>query len=387
MPESLQIYRTISRLLLSARVRFHDIRCQATFIWAVTGLIMEQGIHLGQWSKYRPGLTKQASRERCFSRWMHNLRINVFDLYAILFKYALRDLVGSAIYLALDTSQLFDRFILIRVALIYRGRAIPVCWSVIAGESSTIEYDKYWYVLWRAQTILCEYRRCTLLADRGFVDQKLFALLRDLGWHWRIRLKGSVLVYRPGKEVTKISRLLPANGQALFLRKTWLTKQWFGPVHLALAQVQTTKGVQQWAIVSDEPTDINTFHEYGLRFDIEENFLDDKSGGFQLESSELFDSQALVRLGLIMATATLYLVSSGLAVVARGLRPLVDAHWKRGLSYFQIGWRWLKFALSNSLTLFDSIAFDPRPDPHKVIASKRFGKPRFTLDAYSTESA
>jgi hypothetical protein len=386
MPESLQIYRTISGLLLSARVRFHDIRCQATFLWAVTGLIMEQGIHLGQWSKYRPGLTKQASRERRFSRWMHNLKINVFDLYATLFQYALRDLVGTDIYLALDTSQLFDCFILIRVALIYRGRAIPVCWSVIAGESSTIEYAKYWYVLWRAQTILFEYKRCTLLADRGFVDQKLFALLRDLGWHWRIRLKGSVLVYRPGKEVTKISRLLPAKGQALFLHKTWLTKQWFGPVHLALAQVQTTKGVQQWAIVSDEPTEVSTFHEYGLRFDIEENFLDDKSGGFQLESSELFDSQALVRLGLIMATATLYLVSSGLAVVARGLRPLVDAHWKRGLSYFQIGWRWLKFALSNSLILFDFISFDPRPDPHRVIASKRFDKPPFTFDAYSTEN-
>lgn len=387
MPESFQLYRIISGLLLNARVRFHDIRCQATFLWAVTGLIMEQGIHLGQWSKYRPGLTKQASRERRFSRWMHNHRINVFDLYPRLFRYALRDLVGTDIYLALDTSQLFDRFILIRVALVYRGRAIPVCWSIITGESSTIEYDKYWYVLWRAQTILFEYRRCTLLADRGFVDQKLFALLRDFGWHWRIRLKDSILVQRPGKEAIRLSRLLPAKGQALFLHKIWLTKHCFGPVHLALAQIQTAKGVQKWAIVSDEPTDLNTFHEYGLRFDIEENFLDDKSGGFQLESSELFDSQALVRLGMIMATATLYLVSTGLAVVSRNLRPLVDAHWKRGLSYFQIGWRWIKFALTNSLTLFDFLAFDPRPDPHRVIASKRFDKPRFSIDAYSTQVA
>ena len=196
---------------------------------------------------------------------MHSLKINVFDLYATLFKYALRDLVGADIYLALDTSQLFDRFILIRLALIYRGRAIPVYWSVIAGEGSTIEYDKYWCVLWRAQTILFEYRRCTLLADRGFVDQKLFALLRDLGWHWRIRLKGSVLMYRPGKDVTKISRLLPAKGQALFLHKAWLTKRWFGLVHLALAQVQIAKGVQQWAIVSDEPTDVSTFIWFAFR--------------------------------------------------------------------------------------------------------------------------
>lgn len=44
MPESLQIYRTALGLLLSASVRFHDIRCQAAFIWAVTGLILEQGM-------------------------------------------------------------------------------------------------------------------------------------------------------------------------------------------------------------------------------------------------------------------------------------------------------------------------------------------------------
>jgi hypothetical protein len=193
-----------------------------------------------------------------------------------------------------------------------------------------------------------------------------------------------MLVYRPGKEATKISRLMPVKGQALFLHKVWITKQRFGPIYLALARVETAKGAQQWAILSDEPTGLNTFHEYGLRFDIEENFLDDKSGGFQLESSELYDAQALVRLALIMATATLYLVSCGLAVVARGLRSCVDAHWKRGLSYFQIGWRWIKFALTNSISLFQFLFFDPEPDPYKAVASKRSAKPAFTIDTCST---
>jgi hypothetical protein len=384
MSESLQIYRTISALLLNAGVRFHDIRCQATFLWAVVGLILEKSIHPGQWSKYRLGFTKQASRERRFSRWLHNPKIVVLDLYALLFKFALLHLTDTEIYLAFDTSQLFERYVLIRVALVYRGRAIPVSWSVVAGESSTIEFDKYWYVLWRAQTILFEYKRCTLLADRGFVDQKLFALVRDLGWHWRVRVKSCMLVYRSGKEVTNISRLMPVKGQALFLHKVWATKRCLGPLYLALAQVETTKGVQKWAILSDEPTDLNTFHEYGLRFDIEENFLDDKSGGFQLESSEFYDVQALIRLGLIMATATLYLVSCGLAVVARGLRPLVDAHWKRGLSYFQIGWRWIKFALINSISLFQFLFFDPEPDPHKVVPSKRSAKPAFAIQVSAT---
>jgi hypothetical protein len=86
-----------------------------------------------------------------------------------------------------------------------------------------------------------------------------------------------------------------------------------------------------------------------------------------------------------MATATLYLVSCGLAVVARGLRPLVDAHWKRGLSYFQIGWRWIKFALINSISLFQFLFFDPAPDPHKVVPSKYSAKPAFAIQISTTQ--
>ena len=83
----------------------------------------------------------------------------------------------------------------------------------------------------------------------------------------------------------------------------------------------------------------------------------------------------------------LYLVSSGLAVVARGLRHFVDAHWQRGLSYFQIGWRWIKFALTNFIPLFQFLAFNPRSDPQKVVASKRSEKPALTLDTGSTETS
>ncbi len=89
--------------------------------------------------------------------------------------------------------------------------------------------------------------------------------------------------------------------------------------------------------MSDELTDLHTFDEYGLCFHIEENFLDDKSGGFQLESSEIREAAALERLALILAVATLYLVSCGVAAVSTGMRRLIDAHWQRGLSYFHIG--------------------------------------------------
>ncbi len=77
-------------------------------------------------------------------------------------------------------------------------------------------------------------------------------------------------------------RLVPPQGHALFLHKPWVTEGWLGPVHLALGHVRTHNGYEEWAILSDQPNDLKSFDEFGLRFDIERNFLDDKSAGFQL---------------------------------------------------------------------------------------------------------
>jgi hypothetical protein len=164
---------------------------------------------------------------------------------------------------------------------------------------------------------------------------------------------------------------MPPAGQARFFGHIWLTEQRFGPLHLALAYVQTQEGYQQWAIVSDEPVGLQTFDEYGLRFDIEENFLDDKSAGFQLEASQLEDSQSISRLCLLLATATLYLVSTGTALVEMGRRRLVDTHWQRGLSYLQIGWRWVKRAPSCAGRLLNFLWLTPGPDPEPAMASLR----------------
>ena len=89
-----------------------------------------------------------------------------------------------------------------------------------------------------------------------------------------------------------------------------------------------------WAILSDEPTSLHTFEEYGLRFDIEESFLDDQSGGWNLQKAEIRSVCALSRLFFILAVATLYVTAQGVDVVASGQRRRVDPHWFRGNSYF-----------------------------------------------------
>lgn len=140
-------------------------------------------------------------------------------------------------------------------------------------------------------------------------------------------------------------------------------------VNLALGRNPLSR--QLWLVVSDEPASLQTFREYGERFQIEEELLDEKSNGFQLESSKIRSAPALSRLCLVLAVTTLLLSVQGQHVVASGKRQWVDAHWQRGNSYFRIGWNWLKGCLHKDWALFPSIELQGGCDPAPAIASKK----------------
>jgi hypothetical protein len=278
---------------------------------------------------------------------------------------------GETIHLALDTSMVWNQFVIVRIALVYRGRAVPLVWKVIEHGSASVAFDEYAEVLHSAVHLLPLHSHVILLADRGFADVNLMSLCTKLGWSFTIRAKRSMLVHRANKASCKFSQLIPPKGEIHFHHTVQITERRFGPVHLGLGHVRTPNGYEQWLLVSDRPTSLETFDEYGFRFDIEENFLDDKSAGFQLEASQIRDADALSRLCLILATATLYLASTGTAVVAMNLRRQVDTHWHRGLSYFQIGWRWVRTALASERKLLNFTWLDPGPDPEMVFASRK----------------
>jgi len=387
MGNSLRLYHTIMEYLFNSAVRLHDIRVFSSLAWAIVGLLLSHHVSLNRWCQHRPGAVKAESKVRQLARWLHNSRIEAVQIYRPLIRTALLSYAGAQMVLALDTSVLWDRFVIIRISLIYRGRAVPLVWTVLAAGSASVAYADYKSLLEQTASLLPPEAQVLFLADRGFVHLDLLRLVRDLNWRFRIRLKQSSSVYRASGAKTKVRRLMPPKGEAHFVYKIWLSKRRFGPLYLALAHVHTCDGYEKWAIVSDEPTGLQTFDEYAQRFDIEENFLDDKSGGFQLESSLIREATALQRVCFILAVATLYLVGTGSSVVALGLRRLVDSHWKRGLSYFKIGWRWIEYALTNHCYLLRFAWLDPGPDPDPASASKRQdARPRVIIYALSRVS-
>ena len=374
--------------LLGQSIPWADQRHCQTLIWMVIGLICSECINLPKWTVYLQTRAVFAqSHQRRFSRWLHNARINVQKLYSPLITKALVDWGQASITVIEDTSQLWDEYCLIRLSVLYRGRAIPLVWRVIRHGSSSVGFEVYQSMLKRATGLLPAGVSVCFLADRGFADTKLMRYLRDeLRWHFRIRVKSNTWIHRPAKGWKQLNEYPLALGEVVLLCGVSLTKtQPLSDVHLALARDPLSR--QLWMIVSDEPTSLQTFREYGERFSIEEEFLDEKSNGFQLERSEIRSAPALSRLCLVMAVATLLLTVQGQQVVAAGKRRWVDAHWQRGNSYLRIGWNWFKGVLHQGWRLFATISLQGGSDPDPAIASKKQSQKHlereFTIKSYS----
>lgn len=383
MESTALLYQTLIQVL-GCHQNWLDVRHRKTLAWMVNGLIQSGKIGLGAWAAYVHCRAEQAaSIVRRFRRFLDNERIQVHPLYGPLLQQALREWNHKTVYVVLDTSMLWNTYCIVRLCLVYRGRAIPIVWKVLEHGSASIAYEDYQALLDLAAQLLFSFHcKVIFLADRGFADTALMGHLRRLGWHFRIRIKGNFWIYQPGQPSRKVNCIPLAAGYPLFWHNVQITQERFGDVHLALGRPVGSR--DRWVVVSDEPTSLETFQEYGLRFDIEENFLDDKSNGFQLEASLIRSPQALERLCMILATATLFLVCQGAVVVAQGKRRLVDPHWFRGSSYLKIGWEWVKRALSRGEKLITRVALSPKPDPEPAMASRKQHqkrtKPRFIFE-------
>lgn len=193
----------------------------------------------------------------------------------------------------------------------------------------------------------------------------------------RIRLKGNAWILEAGKGWRQLRAFPLQRGEALCLHTVKLHKQQcYGPVHMALGTNNVNGAF--WAIVSDEPTNLQTFREYGLRFQIAaldshrvEAFLGDQSNGWNLQKSELRSVCALSRLWFILTVAILYVTAQGVAVVASRHRRWVDPHWLRGHCYSRIGWDWVKTALGEGWKLIQSVYFIRAYDPEPAMASRK----------------
>jgi hypothetical protein len=134
------LYDTLVRVL-SQQANWLDLRHLKTLAWMMVGLINSYSISLGAWTPFVISRAQYSqSTVRRFRRWLDNDKIEVHTLYGPLIQQALGGWGGKQLSVALDTSMLWDTCCIVRLSVIYRGRAVPVVWYVLEHGSAAVAY-------------------------------------------------------------------------------------------------------------------------------------------------------------------------------------------------------------------------------------------------------
>jgi hypothetical protein len=228
------------------------------------------------------------------------------------------------------------------------GRSTPLVWktvrkSELAGARNQTESE----VLERLDDLLPEAVNVTVLADRGFGDQKRYAWLATRGWDWVIRFRGNIQVRNALGEVRRASEWVAPNGRATQLKSAEVTGDRM-PV-AAVVFVKKAKMKDAWCLCTSRK-DLRAAEVvalYARRFTIEESFRDTKDPRFGLgmSATHIQDCGRRDRLLLIATLAQALLTLLGAAAERCGLDKKMQANTskKRQHSLFNQGSFWYSY--------------------------------------------
>lgn len=288
---------------------------------------------------------RQRLREWCYQasdkKGTQRSEVSVVTCFAPLLRWVLTWWTPGEqrLALAMDASTLSSRFTVLAVSVLYRGCALPVAWCVVrAGQPG--QWKPEWLALFEclAPSVPPDWT-VIVLADRGLYARWLYQQLVAQGWHpfLRVNLGGKA---RPKGSDTYhwLATFVPVVGY-----------HWCGEVRCfteASSRLDCTllarwdeEYKEPWLILTDLLPAQADVAWYGMRAWIECSFKDTKRGGWQWHHTKMTDPARAERHWLVMAVATLWVVSVGgksdAAQSASSLETLPSTHSARRLATHQ----------------------------------------------------
>jgi hypothetical protein len=119
-----------------------DLRPRNTLAWMMVGLLCSQTVRLGAWT---PLVVRQApdahSLVRRLRRWLAHTRSTVEPLSGPWIEKAVGGGVGQRLDGAWATSMWWHPSCLIRLAVLSRGRAVPLGWRVLEPGRAAVSCE------------------------------------------------------------------------------------------------------------------------------------------------------------------------------------------------------------------------------------------------------
>jgi hypothetical protein len=337
MEQSLQVLlSTYLPLSLAQKQRISD---------ACLSVMLAGSSHLPQLAKWLPHQTQQASRERWLQRLLDAPYMQQEFVYAPLVKQCIQTYRAPCLHLLMDRSPLIaGESDYLCVSLLFRKRAIPLGWDVMAHGMSG--YDQQIRLITRCLALLPDSEQIIFHGDNEFGGIPLLQFMRDKGCDVIVGQSQKHYYRYADSDWHQLRELSVKRSQNIYLSNIYLTKEHdYGQLNLVGFFHPRFKGTRRQQEVRYLATTLPITPRLLVtgkgRWGIECQFKDFKSAGWYMNWSKIRAFNRLESLLNLLSIAYLWATCLGRWLCKTGKRRLVDNHAQRSLSYFRIGWDWL----------------------------------------------
>ena len=314
----------------------------------VSGIVGSKKCHLSAIASKAPDGRPQETRVMRFRRFLQNTRIDQATYYLPYIQSFLHNLPEGPLVLVIDTSQVGRGCLALVVSLLYQKRAIPLCWTVVAGKKGHLSEQTHLGLLQQAALVVGNDHTVIFLGDGEFNGVNLLCLMEQLGWHFVCRVPKNTRFAEAG-EWYSLDWFPLQPGDRYELEEVLYTERGYGP--LLLVGVWLPGEKEALCLVSNLEFLAEVLPWYKRRFVIETFFSDQKSRGFHLGHSHLADPRRLERLLIACCLAYLWMVCLGARVVLSGGLSRIHRSDRCDLSLFQIGLLWIEYCLNEGIPI------------------------------------
>ena len=319
-----------------------------TLAWMISGIVGSQRTNYPAIAKKAPDGNKPPSREKRFSRWVSNERVD-FESYFVPFAMALLlSLANGPLVLAIDGSEVGRGCLALMVSVIYKGRALPLGWIVVQGSKGHFPEETHVELVEQVAELIPQEADVIFLGDGEFDGITLQETVDSYGWAYVCRTAQDIVLTDEGDEFN-CQNLGLRPGDFTSIPAVAFTREQYGPVHV----------VAWWAKAYKKPIFLVTNMElaeeacfwYKKRFRIETFFSDQKSRGFHLHKSHLDQPERLATLMIAACLAYIWMVYLGAYARHTGWDKIIHRTDRCDLSLFQLGLSLLEHFLNEAIPI------------------------------------
>lgn len=288
---------------------------QQSIAYAAMGVLASNSLFLHRIAeglvKTRAGKKKHATKP--IDQLLSNKGISIWELSASWVPYVLRN--QKEVTVALDWTSFYDddQSMLSLNVVTGKGLSTPLLWKSV--DKKQLKHNRAQdedQLLSRLKDVLPKDVEVTLLADRGFADQKFFRFLdEELHFKYIIRIKSNTTIISDEKKA-KANEWLRPDGRIFGLKNPSITLNSYAVSQFVAIKDKGMKAA--WFLVSNTPLKPREIvNLYSKRWKIEPYFRDlkDDRYGWELEQTHVKSCERRDKLMLILALSYTLLVILG----------------------------------------------------------------------------